>query len=124
MDGRLWLWPASGSAGSEIAAAHAAPVSKVTSLTPVGLATAGSVVSTGSATASSSRCSAGVKSGRAAAAAGPVLAVSCSYDKTLKVWDVSGSRGKQIAMLQGHAGPVLEMAVHPSGRCIATGEAS
>jgi WD40 repeat protein len=53
-----------------------------------------------------------------------VLAVSCSYDKTLKVWDVSGSRGKQIAMLQGHAGPVLEMAVHPSGRCIATGEAS
>lgn len=64
-----------------------------------------------------------MRSARAAAAAGPVLAVSCSYDKTVKVWDVSDSRAKQQAVLQGHTGPVLEMAVHPAGSCIVTGGA-
>ncbi|WIA41200.1 hypothetical protein OEZ86_004815 [Tetradesmus obliquus] len=44
------------------------------------------------------------------------------YDKTVKVWDVSDSRAKQQAVLQGHTGPVLEMAVHPAGSCIVTGD--
>jgi WD40 repeat protein len=116
MDGRLWLWPSAGSVGSEIQSAHAAPVSKVACLTPAGVAASGG-------SSSSGRSSVGVRSARAAAAAaaGPVLAVSCSYDKTVKVWGVSSSRGKQLAVLQGHAGPVLEMAVHPAGGCIVTG---
>ncbi|KAF6262043.1 WD40-repeat-containing domain protein [Scenedesmus sp. NREL 46B-D3] len=98
LDGRLWLWPAAGSAGCEIQAAHAAPVSKVACLTPA--------QPTGPATASGSS----------------MLAVSCSYDKTVKVWDVSSSRCKPVAVLQGHAGPVLELVVHPGGRSIATGD--
>lgn len=118
MDGRLWLWPAGGSAGFEVQGAHSAPVSKVACLTPA--AAAGVAAAGGSS--SSSRSSAGVRAARAAAAAGPVLAASCSYDQTVKVWDVSGSRAKQQAVLQGHTGPVLEMAVHPAGTCIATGD--
>uniref|UniRef100_A0A383VWN0 Uncharacterized protein n=1 Tax=Tetradesmus obliquus TaxID=3088 RepID=A0A383VWN0_TETOB len=118
MDGRLWLWPAGGSAGTEVSAAHSAPVSKVACLTPA----AARIAAAGGS--SSSRSNVGVRAARAAAAAAaePVLAVSCSYDKTVKVWDVSGSRAKQQAVLQGHTGPVLEMAVHPAGTCIATGD--
>ncbi|WIA20909.1 hypothetical protein OEZ85_005253 [Tetradesmus obliquus] len=119
MDGRLWLWPAGGSAGTEVSAAHSAPVSKVACLTPA----AARIAAAGGS--SSSRSNVGVRAARAAAAAaaaGPVLAVSCSYDKVVQVWDVSGSRAKQQAVLQGHTGPVLEMAVHPAGTCIATGD--
>jgi WD40 repeat protein len=115
MDGRLWLWPAAGSTGYEIQSAHAAPVSKVACLTPAaaaaGIGTSGSRSSVGARS----------KPAAAASAAGPVLAASCSYDRTVKVWDVSGSRGKQLAVLQGHAGPVLELAVHPACGCIVTG---
>jgi WD40 repeat protein len=99
MDGCLWLWPA-GTSGFNIPAAHAGPVAKVASL--------------GAA---------------AAAATGPCLAVSCSYDKTVKVWEIASpsgsarsSRGgraaaaaaRQVAVLAGHDSPVLELAVQPA----------
>eukprot|EP00878_Enallax_costatus_P038163 GHUV01043327.1.p2 GENE.GHUV01043327.1~~GHUV01043327.1.p2 ORF type:complete len:116 (+),score=25.94 GHUV01043327.1:340-687(+) len=111
MDGRLWLWPSGGSTGNEIKSAHSAPVSKVASLSPAQVDTAASSGSRGSRTA-----------GRASAApAGPQLAVSCSYDKTVKVWDVGSVRAKDVAVLRGHSGPVLEMDVQHGGGNIATG---
>lgn len=107
MDGRLWLWPAAGSSGTEIRSAHSAPVSKVASLTPPTEAAAG---------ARSSRS-------RGSVTAGPQLAVSCSYDKTVKVWDVSdGLRVRSVADLLGHTGPVLEMDVLRGGGSLMTGE--
>lgn len=51
-----------------------------------------------------------------------MLAVSCSYDKTVKVWDVSGHAGKLVSAMSGHAGPVLELAVAPGGGQVLTGE--
>lgn len=120
MDGRLWLWPSAGSAGSEVPAAHSAPVSKVACLTPPGQAAAAAAEQAGDGVRRSSRS---LASGRAATAAvaGPVLAASCSYDKTVKVWDVSGSRGKQVAVLSGHTAPVLEMDVNVAAGSIVTG---
>lgn len=117
MDGHLWLWPAGGSAGIDIPAAHAAPVSKMACLTSAATATAagpGNTGPRGRGASSSSRAA-------TAAAAGPVLAASCSYDKTVKIWDVTGSRGKQAAVLTGHSGPVLELAVNEVNSIIATG---
>lgn len=113
MDGRLWLWPSGGSTGNEIKSAHSAPVSKVASLTPLSLP--------GTASTSGSRAS-HAASGRAPApVAGPQLAVSCSYDKTVRVWDVGNVRAKDVAVLSGHSGPVLEMDVQQGCQSIVTG---
>jgi WD40 repeat protein len=51
-----------------------------------------------------------------------VLAVSCSYDKSVKLWDVSSARAKQLAVLSGHAAPVLELAVAGDGSTLLTGD--
>lgn len=56
-----------------------------------------------------------------AIASGPQVVVSCSYDKTVKLWDVGGSRVKQVAVMTGHAGPVLELDVQQGANSIATG---
>lgn len=112
MDGRLWLWPSAGSSGTEVKAAHSAPVSKVASLTPPTPADSGS----------RHRAVTGPSSSRGAAAAGHQLAVSCSYDKTVKVWDVSNSaRVRDVAVLSGHTSPVLELDVLQGGGSIVTG---
>lgn len=128
MDGRLWLWPAGGTAGAEIKSAHAAPVSKVAVLQPCMQGLHSRAPHAGSATAAAragiARTSSGISRVQAAGvqAAGPVLAVSCSYDKTVKVWDVSGRAGKLVSVMTGHTGPVLEMAVAPGGGALLTGE--
>lgn len=131
MDGCLWLWPpgSSGSSGFNIPAAHGGPVSKVACLT------AATAVGTSSSTrgrgaAGSSSSSTGCRQEKVLPAAetgkGPCLAVSCSYDKTVKVWEVGPDRAararggraaaaaaRQVAVLAGHDSPVLEMAVQP-----------
>lgn len=138
MDGRLWLWPSAGAAGAEIKAAHDAPVSKVALLQPFRQSAACAPLQTALQTAASagagragparissgnSRVRAGARTAQAAGAhAGPVLAVSCSYDKTVKVWDVSGRTGKLVAAMSGHTGPVLELAVAPGADVLLTGE--
>jgi hypothetical protein len=140
MDGRLWLWPPTGSGGVALPGAHTAPVSKVALLAPAcASCPAGSFRRQHSSSSSSSssgrggRGAAGWAAGpRAAAAAGssgssgslPAMAASCSYDATVRLWDVPGSRGqraRQAALLRGHQAPVLEMAVHPSCAALLTG---
>lgn len=104
MDGQLWLWPLGGSAAAgwrvQQPAAHAGPVARVACL---------------------SRHEPAADAG--APAAGPALAASCSYDKSVKLWQLAGRRGgcKQLAVLQGHAAPVLEMQAAPGGQHILTG---
>lgn len=137
MDGRLWLWPAAGAAGSELKSAHAAPVSKVAALpaaaqaqqvtpaqrSPAAVGRAGLAhSSSGSSRPRGSMTTGPAASRHAPAGQGPALAVSCSYDKTVKVWDVSGRAGKQLAVLSGHPGPVLELAVGPAGDVLLTGD--
>jgi hypothetical protein len=139
MDGRLWLWPAAGAAGNELKAAHAAPVSKVAALptaasahnstptqpSPVAAGRAGLAhSSSGSSRARGSLTTGPAASRHASASQGPALAVSCSYDKTVKVWDVSGRAVRQLAVLSGHPGPVLELAVGPAGDVLLTGNAT
>lgn len=128
MDGRLWLWPAAGTAGAEVKAAHDAPVSKVAVLQhSTGPGAPQPTAPTAAGRAGLARASSGSSRSREACAgrgqaAGPVLAVSCSYDKTVKVWDVSGHAGKLVSAMSGHAGPVLELAVAPGGGQVLTGE--
>ncbi|QDZ20688.1 WD40 repeat domain-containing protein [Chloropicon primus] len=38
------------------------------------------------------------------------VACSCSYDKTVKFWDISGLNGRESQSLRGHKAPVMEMA--------------
>jgi WD40 repeat protein len=45
--------------------------------------------------------------------------VTGSWDGTAMVWDVAS--GRHLAMLQGHSGPLLGVAVSPDGALIATG---
>jgi WD40 repeat protein len=40
-------------------------------------------------------------------------AISASWDKTLKIWDLKA--GTQLRTLTGHSGPVLGVAVSPDG---------
>eukprot|EP00735_Rhodelphis_limneticus_P001811 TRINITY_DN12503_c0_g1::TRINITY_DN12503_c0_g1_i1::g.15063::m.15063 TRINITY_DN12503_c0_g1::TRINITY_DN12503_c0_g1_i1::g.15063 ORF type:complete len:448 (+),score=89.94,sp/Q969H0/FBXW7_HUMAN/28.81/4e-22,sp/Q969H0/FBXW7_HUMAN/25.26/5e-18,WD40/PF00400.27/0.00038,WD40/PF00400.27/0.021,WD40/PF00400.27/8.1e-08,WD40/PF00400.27/5.4e-06,WD40/PF00400.27/5,WD40/PF00400.27/0.22,WD40/PF00400.27/0.51,PQQ_3/PF13570.1/2.4e+02,PQQ_3/PF13570.1/5.4,PQQ_3/PF13570.1/0.84,PQQ_3/PF13570.1/68,PQQ_3/PF13570.1/1.3e+04,PQQ_ len=47
------------------------------------------------------------------------IAVSASYDKTLKVWNVS--RKKELSTLSGHSGPVLDFAWSDSGVLVSGG---
>jgi hypothetical protein len=129
MDGRLWLWPAAGTAGTEVKAAHDAPVSKVAALqhsdssgAPQTAAPAAAPGRAGLARASSGSSRARAACAGRGQAAAHVLAVSCSYDKTVKVWDVSGRAGKLVSVMSGHAGPVLELAVVPGGGQVLTGE--
>jgi len=49
---------------------------------------------------------------------GSGLAVSCSYDKSVKVWDVESSRPRLASSLEGHAAPVLELEAGPSGALV------
>ena len=42
--------------------------------------------------------------------AGGSLACSCSYDKTVRLWDVSGPTGRECETLRGHKAPVMEVA--------------
>eukprot|EP00879_Flechtneria_rotunda_P022564 GHRR01023824.1.p1 GENE.GHRR01023824.1~~GHRR01023824.1.p1 ORF type:complete len:422 (+),score=146.15 GHRR01023824.1:660-1925(+) len=115
MDGRCWLWPSAGSNGTEVKAAHEAPVSKVVSLIPPESAAAAPA---GKVNIRSHRTQA-----RATASPGSrVLAASCSYDKSVKMWDFTGNRPQQLAVMTGHAGPVLEMAVQPVGAKVLTGD--
>ena len=46
-------------------------------------------------------------------------AISCSYDKSVRVWDVSGSQAHERCCLLGHTAPVLEMGLQ--GEKLATG---
>ncbi|KAF8062660.1 HET-E1 [Scenedesmus sp. PABB004] len=107
MDGRLWLWPAAGAAGSELRGAHAGPVAKVACLAPPPR---------------------GLEQPGGAAAAPPrgaaQLAASCSYDKTVALWDVGGARPPRgaAAVLRGHGAPVLELAAAPGGGALASGD--
>jgi WD40 repeat protein len=45
------------------------------------------------------------------------VAISASYDKTLRIWNVNGGRGREVACISGHAAPILEMAPH-DGRIV------
>jgi WD40 repeat protein len=45
--------------------------------------------------------------------------VSCSFDKTIKLWDVHS--GRCLKTLLGHRNRIWTIAVHPNGRQIATG---
>ena len=38
------------------------------------------------------------------------LACSCSYDKTIRFWDIHGLSGKESQCLRGHKAPILEFA--------------
>lgn len=49
------------------------------------------------------------------------LAVSCSYDKSVRVWDVAGVRARCAATLAGHTAPVMLMAI-AGGGTIASGD--
>lgn len=138
MGGRLWLWPATGAAGCEVNSAHDAPVSKVAALTATNsteshpaqqdtLLLAGCQPGQVRSNSGSSRVPRGDRAGGlvSAGAAGPrAVAVSCSYDKTVKLWEVSGRSAKQLAVLTGHLGPVLELAVAPTGDQLLTSELS
>jgi WD40 repeat protein len=126
MDGRLWLWPASGTAGTELKSAHAGPVAKVAALQAYEQAPPAQPASTAAGarrpglarnSSGSSRTQGGLH-----AAGTPVLAASCSYDKTIKVWDLAGRVAKQLAVMSGHTAPVLELAVAPGGGALLTGE--
>lgn len=131
MDGRLWLWPATGAAGTEVKSAHDAPVSKVAALQQQPQPQqqqqqAAAASSTGAATHSSRGGSGSSRrpavSSRGLSAGGPAaLAASCSYDKTVKLWQVSGRTVKGVAVMSGHPGPVLELAVAPGGQLLLTG---
>mmetsp|Transcript_26223 Transcript_26223/g.36217 ORF Transcript_26223/g.36217 Transcript_26223/m.36217 type:complete len:478 (+) Transcript_26223:217-1650(+) len=48
---------------------------------------------------------------------------SCSYDKTVRYWDVSGPRPREAFMMKGHGAPVLTMAWSDDG-VIASGDRS
>lgn len=41
-------------------------------------------------------------------------AVSSSYDKTLRVWDITARGGRSLSTLAGHEAPVLEVALAAS----------
>jgi WD40 repeat protein len=45
--------------------------------------------------------------------------VSCSSDKTVRVWDVES--GKEICTLEGHAGTVWSVSFSPNGKSIVSG---
>jgi WD40 repeat protein len=137
MDGCLWLWPAAGAGGCELKAAHSGPVSKVAALPGAAAAAdntadpverpgrlhTGSRTSSGSKLGSDRGTRAGSSSkGHTVVAAGvPVLAASCSYDQTVKLWSVAGQVGRQVAVMEGHRGPVLELVVAPQGDALLTG---
>jgi WD40 repeat protein len=131
MDGRLWLWPSAGAAGTEIKAAHHGPVSKVAVLQQSKQSSSCASIQAALQTAASAglrhagpaRISSGSSRVRAGAHSGPVLAGSCSYDKTVKVWDVSGRAGKLVSVMSGHTASVLELAVAPGADALVTGEA-
>jgi WD40 repeat protein len=126
MDGRLWLWPASGTAGTEIKSAHAGAVAKVSVLQAPEQPTPAQPASTaaGARRPGLARNSSGSSrtQGGFHAAGTPVLAASCSYDKTVKVWDLAGRAAKQLAVMSGHTAPVLELAVASGGGTLLTGE--
>jgi len=135
MDGRLWLWPTAGAAGCEINSAHDAPVSKVAALPATNstavqpaqldaLLLAGCRPAQARSNSGSSRARGNRTEGRvsAGAAGTRAVAVSCSYDKTVKLWEVSGRSAKQLAVLTGHLGPVLELAVAPTGDQLLIGD--
>jgi WD40 repeat protein len=46
-------------------------------------------------------------------------ALSASYDKSVRMWDVSGSQAHESCCLMGHTAPVLEMVLQ--GERLATG---
>mmetsp|Transcript_38715 Transcript_38715/g.101162 ORF Transcript_38715/g.101162 Transcript_38715/m.101162 type:complete len:545 (+) Transcript_38715:33-1667(+) len=54
-------------------------------------------------------------------AVGPPRAVSCSYDRTLRVWDLVSKR--ELCSMGGHSGPVLDF-VWTAGRVISGGRDS
>lgn len=51
------------------------------------------------------------------------LAISASYDKTVRLWDIGGARGREVSCLSGHNAPVLELDCYADGRII-TGDRS
>lgn len=51
------------------------------------------------------------------------LVASASYDKSIRLWDVSTPRGRESSVLKGHAAPVMELGSSESGR-MASGDRS
>lgn len=49
------------------------------------------------------------------------LAVSSSYDKSVRVWELSGRRASESCCLTGHAAPVLQL-VCGNGDCVISGD--
>lgn len=49
------------------------------------------------------------------------LAVSASYDKTVRVWDIGGRRASESCCLTGHTAPVLQL-VCGNGDCMISGD--
>lgn len=58
-----------------------------------------------------------------AVACGDTLAVSASYDKSIRVWALgtSGLRAKEASALKGHKAPILCLALAGEGGAVATG---
>jgi hypothetical protein len=53
---------------------------------------------------------------------GKVLA-SCSYDRTIKLWDVSTAKGKELHVLKDHSDAVHSLAFSPDGKLLASAAA-
>lgn len=50
---------------------------------------------------------------------GGIMATGSNDDKAVKLWDVASNR--ELAILEGHAGPIQSLAFSPDGRRLATG---
>ena len=139
MDNQLWLWPAGGVRGVKLDG-HSSPVSQVCDTTPCWACAwvchnLGCTVHTHIAGSQQSpwpsrflRLPPSPQHTHAThtlahmrtqvvydAASG--LVASCSYDKTVRLWDVGGRPG-EVGRFDGHGAPVLEMDVNEGGQII------
>ena len=111
MDSKLCLWDARGVRCQDLRG-HSGPISAV------------DVLHQGSGDTDIGRSAEPVPRISRAGASGatrPAVGVSCSYDKSVRLWQIGSARTSEASCLTGHAAPVLQLACGHNGR-IATGD--